>query len=306
MKKIVIGARNSKLSLAYVARVKRLILQKNSEISENDIVFKGIKTSGDIFHNKKLSEIGGKNLFCKEIEEKLIDKEIDLAVHSLKDMATFGKKDLVIGAYLKRNDFRDALISHKHESFEDLKNGLIVGSSSKRRELQLKSINKNILVSNIRGNIDTRINKLDTESLDAIILAVAGVTSLNLEKKIKKIFSVDEMLPAVGQVTVAVQCRSDDSYIREILKKTNHNETELCALAERQMLRTVGGDCDTAIGGLAVLENNKIRLRGQLFSDDGTKFFSCNILGKKDEADKIGEKAGDQLINLAGNLFKKN
>ena len=219
MAKIIIGARNSKLSLAYVARVKGLILQKNPEISDHEIEFKGIKTSGDMFQDKKLSKIGGKNLFCKEIEEKLTKKEIDIAVHSLKDMESFEKKNLMIGAYLKRNDSRDAFISLKHESLNDLKDGSIIGSSSRRRELQLKLINKNVSVSNIRGNIDTRIKKLETEKIDAIILAVAGVQSLQLEKKIKKIFSTTEMLPAAGQGIVAVQCRSDDLKTKDILKK---------------------------------------------------------------------------------------
>tara|TARA_Y100000817_G_scaffold303420_1_gene285332 strand:- start:407 stop:1315 length:909 start_codon:yes stop_codon:yes gene_type:complete len=302
---MIIGARNSKLSLAYVARVKRVILEKNPEINQNQIEFKPIKTSGDIFHDKKLSEIGGKNLFCKEVEEKLLSKEIDIAVHSLKDMESFEKKNLLIGAYLKRNDCREGFISLKHKSLNDLKDGSIVGSSSRRRELQLKLMNKNILIKNIRGNIDTRINKLATENFDAIILAVAGVESLNLEKKIKKIFTTEEMLPAVGQGTVAVQCRTDDKITKNILKKINDHETELCALAEREMLKTIGGDCDTAIGGLAILENGKIRLKGQLFSDDGKKNFTSEVFGKKDEALKIGKIAGNELINLAGKFFRK-
>ena len=306
MAKMIIGARNSKLSLAYVARVKRLILEKNPEINENDILFKAIKTSGDIFHDKKLSEIGGKNLFCKEIEENLLSKKIDIAVHSLKDMESFQKKNLVIGAYLERNDSRDAFISFKHKSLDDLKEGSIVGSSSRRRELQLKLINKNILVSNIRGNIDTRINKLDTKNLDAIILAAAGIKSLKLEKNIRKFFSTDEMLPAVGQGIVAVQCRVDDSYVKNILKKINNYETELCAIAEKNMLKIIGGDCDTAVGGLAIIENEKIRLKGQLFSDDGKQNFRSDVSGKKDEAMMIGKKAGNELIRLAGELFRKN
>ena len=305
MTKMIIGARNSKLSLAYVARVKTLILEKNPEIKQNDIEFKPIKTSGDIFHDKKLSEIGGKNLFCKEVEEKLLSREIDIAVHSLKDMESFEKKNLLIGAYLKRNNCRDGFISIKYKSLNDLKKGSIVGSSSRRRELQLKLINKNILVKNIRGNIDTRINKLVTEKFDAIILAVAGVESLKLKKKIKKIFTTDEMLPAVGQGTVAVQCRADDNNIKSILKSINDYETELCSIAEKDMLKTIGGDCDTAVGGLAVLENGKIRLKGQLFSDDGKKNFTCEVFGKKEEVVKIGKKAGNELINLAGKFFRK-
>jgi hydroxymethylbilane synthase len=156
MKKITIGARGSKLSLAYAAKVKRLILESNTSLSNNDIEIQSIKTSGDIFHDKKLSEIGGKNLFCKEIEESLMTKKIDVAVHSLKDMASVELPSLNIAAYIARNDFRDAFISFKHSNVKKLKN-CVMGSSSRRRDLQLKLINKDILVENIRGNIDKMV-----------------------------------------------------------------------------------------------------------------------------------------------------
>ena len=164
--------------------MKELLILKNKELNEENIHFKAIKTSGDINQNIKLSEIGGKKLFCKEIEEKLLNKEIDIAVHSLKDMETVENIDLTIGAYIKRNDYRDVIVSDKIKSLEDLKGKLIIGSSSRRRELQLKKINKNISVKSMRGNIDTRIKKLDEEKLDGIMLAAAGVKSLNLKSKI--------------------------------------------------------------------------------------------------------------------------
>ena len=161
MTKITIGARGSKLSIVYVEKVKELLIQKNNDLREENIDFKAIKTSGDINQNEKLSEIGGKNLFCKEIEEKLLKKEIDIAVHSLKDMESVEDSNLVIGAFLKRNDYRDVIISNKIKSLEDLKGKIVIGSSSRRRELQLKKINKNISVISLRGNIDTRIKKLE-------------------------------------------------------------------------------------------------------------------------------------------------
>ena len=183
MTKITIGARGSKLSIAYVEKVKKLLIQKNTDLKEENIDFKAIKTSGDINQNVKLSEIGGKNLFCKEIEEKLLKKEIDIAVHSLKDMESVEDNNLIIGAYIKRNDYRDVIISNKIKSLEDLKGKIVIGSSSKRRELQLKKINKNISVTSMRGNIDTRIKKLEEGKLDGIILAAAGVKSLHLDNK---------------------------------------------------------------------------------------------------------------------------
>jgi len=305
MKKIVIGARGSKLSLAYVTKVKALILEKNPELNEGDIFVKTIKTSGDIFNDKKLSEIGGKNLFCKEIEENLLRNEINMAVHSLKDMESEENNSLITGAYIKRNDPRDVFISLKYKNLEDLAKGTVIGSSSRRRELQLKLINQNISFLNIRGNIDTRIKKLEEGKLDAIILAAAGVKSLNFEKKINFFFPTEMMLPAVGQGTIAVQCRKNDEVTKNILSKINNYETNICANAEKQMLRTIGGDCDTAVGGFARLEYENIKLKAQLFSDDGKKSFNYETFGIKDEALSIGQKVGEKLLALAGKEFKK-
>ena len=159
MKKITIGARGSKLSLAYVEKVKSLILEKSKDLNDGDFVIKKIKTSGDIHSDVKLSEIGGKNLFCKEIEENLLENNIDIAVHSLKDMESEQNENLIIGAYVKRNDPREVLICNRIKNFNELFKGAKIGSSSRRRELQLKKINKNISVVNIRGNIDKRIQK---------------------------------------------------------------------------------------------------------------------------------------------------
>ncbi len=304
MTKITIGARGSKLSLAYVAKVKELLVKNNKEIKEQNIIFKAIKTSGDLNSNKKISEIGGKNLFCKEIEESLLAKEIDVAVHSLKDMESIENSKLLICAYLKRNDFRDVIISEKIKKINDLKDGVKIGSSSRRRELQLKRINNKISVINIRGNIDTRINKISENNLDGIILAAAGVKSLKLNKKIGLIFESDLILPAVGQGIIAVQCRKEDN-IKNLLKKINDHDTSLCAIAERKMLQTIGGDCNTAIGGLAEIKNNNLKLKAQLFSDNGEETFEHEITGHGADAFIIGKSMGEKLLNLAGEKFKK-
>ena len=305
MKKITIGSRGSKLSLAYVAKVKNFILEKSKDLKDNDLVIKTIKTSGDIHSDIKLSEIGGKNLFCKEIEENLLENNIDIAVHSLKDMESEQHENLMIGAYIKRNDPRDVLICKKINNFNELSKGAKIGSSSRRRELQLKRINKNISVLNIRGNIDTRIQKLEDQKLDAIVLAAAGVKSLNLENKIGLAFDMNEILPAVGQGIIAVQCRKDDEFIKNIIKKINDNETSLCAIAERRMLQTIGGDCETAIGGIAQIVNNKLVLKAQLFSDEGNESFDYNFTGNDEDAAYIGKTVGEKLLNLAGDKFKK-
>jgi hydroxymethylbilane synthase len=305
MIKITIGARSSKLSLAYVEKVRKLLLKSNKELKEENINFKAIKTSGDINQNIRLSEIGGKNLFCKEIEEKLISNEIDIAVHSLKDMESIENDNLVIGAYIKRNDFRDVIISKKIKDKEDLKGKIVIGSSSRRRELQLKKINQNISVVNMRGNIDTRIKKLDKEELDGIILAAAGVKSLNLNNKISISFEIEEVLPAVGQGVIAVQCKKNDEKVKSFLKNINDVETELCAKAERKMLQVIGGDCETAIGGLAVIDNKLLKLKAQLFSDSGSESFEHELTGKDIDAINIGKAMGEKLLSLAGKEFKK-
>jgi len=304
MKKIIIGARGSKLSLAYAAKVKRLILETQSKLIKDDIEIHSIKTSGDIFHDKKLSEIGGKNLFCKEIEESLLTKKIDIAVHSLKDMASEEIISLNIAAYIERNDPREVFVSFKHSNFKELKDG-IMGSSSRRRDLQLKLINKDILVKNIRGNIDTRIQKLKDGLYDGIVLALAGIKTLKLEENVKYIFSAEEMLPAVGQGIIAAQCRRDDTNIIKLLKKINNEETKQCALAERSLLKTLSGDCDTAVGGLATIKNNELILSTQLFSDNGNQDFIYKIKGKREDGIGLGKIAGTELLKKAGNNFKK-
>ena len=301
--KIIIGTRGSKLSLAYANKVKNLILSSDPTI-EKKIIIETIKTSGDLFQDKKISEIGGKNLFCKEIEDKLIKKKIDIAVHSLKDMDSIETKGLVIQAYLKRNDPRESFVSKRFKRLSELDNAKI-GSSSRRRELQLKLFNKKIKVENIRGNIDTRIKKVEKGEYDGAILALAGLKMLNLEKYAKEIFSIKDFIPTAGQGVIAVQCREDDEDIKEILKKINHNETEICALAERSFLKTLGGDCDTAVGCSAILNKNKIELKAQLFSDDGKKVFNVVKLGKSTQPFLLGKLAGEEILKKSENSFVK-
>jgi len=211
----------------------------------------------------------------------------------------------MIGAFIKRNDPRDALVSSKIKKINELKNNITIGSSSRRRELQLKKINKNISVVNLRGNIDTRIKKIEEKKLDAIILAAAGIKSLNLENRIGLTFEINEILPAVGQGIIAVQCRKDDKLISEIIREINDKETSLCAKAERKMLQTIGGDCETAIGGLAEIHNNNLKLKAQLFSDLGDESFDYELSGKDTDATYIGKSVGEKLLSLAGKKFKK-
>ena len=300
-KKIIIGARGSKLSLSYAEIVKKLFFSASNQ--KKKIEIKTIKTSGDIFHDKKISDIGGKNIFCKEIENQLLEKKIDIAVHSLKDMDSFEENNLIIGAYLKRNDPRDVIVLKKDKSLS--RDKLTIGSSSKRRELQFKSYFKNITCKNIRGNIDSRISKVKKGEYDGIILALAGLKMLKFENEIKEIFSEEKIIPSAGQGVIAVQCRKDDLENMKILEKINDENTKICALTERSLLKTIGGDCHTAVGVYAKIDKDNIIISSQLFSDDGLKSFSIKKSGDKKFPEKLGISAGKDLLYQSKGNYKK-
>ena len=302
-KKFIIGARGSKLSLAYSGHVKNLLIKSIPYFDDNLIEIKIIKTSGDIFQNKKISDIGGKGVFSKQIEEELLDSKIDLAVHSLKDLPTEMTKGLCINAVVKRNDPRDAFLSYSGKSFFELESQSIIGTSSFRRQAQLNLLRKDVKVIAMRGNIDTRINKLKNREFDAIVLSLAGIQMLNLEKEVKEIFTTEQMLPAIGQGVIALQCKKDDLKTLDILKNINNKDTYYCIQAERALLEAIGGDCDTAIGGLAKLSNNEIFLKSELFSNDGKKKFQSQSSGHFKEAKEIGYRVGKELLKKAGSNF---
>jgi len=302
-KKFIIGSRGSKLSLAYSGHVKDLLLKSNSQFDDNSIEIKIIKTSGDIFQNKKISDIGGKGVFSKQIEDELLDLKIDLAVHSLKDLPTKMTDGLCVNAVVKRNDPRDAFLSYSSKSFNELKPQSKIGTSSFRRQAQLNLLRNDIKIVAMRGNIDTRIKKLKNQEFDAIVLSLAGLKMLNLENEVKEVFTTDQMLPAIGQGAIALQCKKDDQKTLNILKTINDKETYYCIEAERALLEAIGGDCDTAIGGLAKISNEKISLKSELFSNDGNKKFEFQSSGHFKEAKEIGYKVGKELLKKAGPDF---
>ena len=302
--KFVIGSRGSRLSLTYSRHVKNLLLKFNPQFDDSSIEIKTIKTFGDIFQNKKISDIGGKGVFSKQIEDELLNLKIDLAVHSLKDLPSKMTDGLCVNAVVKRNDPRDAFLSHVSKSFFELKSRSKVGTSSLRRKAQLNSLRNDISIISMRGNIDTRIRKLKNKEFDAIVLSVAGLKMLNLENEAKEIFSVEQMLPAIGQGAIALQCRKDDQKTLDIAKMINDEDSYCCIEAERALLEAIGGDCDTAVGGLAKLLNKKIFLKSELFSNDGNKKFVAENFGHFKEAREIGYKVGKELLKKAGSDFK--
>ena len=303
-KNFLIGSRGSQLSLAYSGHVKNLLLKTNPQFDSSSIQIKIIKTTGDIFQNKKISDIGGKGVFSKQIEDELLDSKIDLAVHSLKDLPSKMTDGLCVNAVIKRNDPRDAFLSYSSKSFFELKSQSIIGTSSFRRKAQLNSLRNDINIVSMRGNIDTRIAKLKNKEFDAIVLSLAGLNMLNLENEAKEVFTVDQMLPAVGQGAIALQSRIDDKKTLNIVKMVNDEETYCCIQTERALLEAIGGDCDTAVGGLAKLSNETIILKSELFSNDGNKKFVVENSGHFKEAKEIGYKVGEELLKKAGSDYK--
>ena len=223
-KEIIIGTRGSKLALIYAQKVKDQII-KLANISDQQIKLKEIVTKGDQIQDKRLSEIGGKGLFSKNIEIELLEGNIDVAVHALKDMPANETDNLSTYAYLKRNDPREALITKNNKKISELNSNAIIGTSSYRREFQIKKIRNDLESKLIRGNVDTRIKKLDEGQYDAIVLSYAGLDALSLNSRISQTFSVSEMLPSAGQGIIALQCRSDDQEIKTTLNKINDHQT---------------------------------------------------------------------------------
>ena len=299
-KKIIIGSRGSKLALIYAERAKAKILEFYPEVE-----IKKITTAGDINQKDRLSEIGGKGLFSSKIENELMNKTIDIAVHALKDMPSYETEGLLTNCFLKRNDPREVLISSNNNLIKDLKPNSIVGTSSFRREFQLRKIRNDLNYKLIRGNVDTRIKKLNEKIYDAIILSYAGVSSLKLNANISQIFSTKEIIPSVGQGVVALQCRENDSEIIELLNKINHKRTSICVLAERQFLKVLDGDCETAVGAIANLESENINLEAELFSIDGKQRFYHKATKNINFSLELGKEVGEILKKESNNSYKR-
>ena len=222
-RKIIIGSRGSKLAMLYAKKAKDNIV-KTTDFSDEDVVIKKINTKGDEFQDVRLSEIGGKGLFSSNIEKELQDKNIDIAVHALKDMPALETKGLKTDSFLERNDPREILITMNKKKLSELKKNSVIGTSSFRREYQIKKIRSDLECKLIRGNVDTRIKKLKDGIYDAIILSYAGIKFLNFDDEISEIFSPEKVIPSAGQGIIALQCREGDEEIISVLKKINHNE----------------------------------------------------------------------------------
>ena len=302
-KKIIIGSRASKLAILYAQKAKDTIIQ-NTDLSESDIVIKKITTKGDQVKDVRLSEFGGKGLFTNNIEKELQDKNIDVAVHALKDLPGIETDGLITDTFLKRNDPNEILISRNKKKLKELDIKPIVGTSSYRREFQIKKIRPDVNCKLLRGNVETRINKLKEGQYDAIILSLAGIKYLQLENEISEKFTTEEIIPSAGQGIIALQCREDDQEIISLLKKINHNETYKRAHAERNILKVLEGDCETAIGAHSIIDGDNIIVEAELFSLDGSKRFYEKKIGKTTKFKEIGKEIGLILKTKSNNSYK--
>jgi len=299
--KIIIGSRGSKLALIYAEKVKKELRKEFLK----KIEIKKILTSGDENQKDRLSNLGGKGLFSKKIEIELINNHIDIAVHALKDIPSIETEGLITNFFLKRNSPNEILISNSNIKFEDLKPNSIIGTSSYRREFQLKQKRTDLNYKLIRGNVDTRIKKLESGEYDAILLAKAGIDALGFNEKITQEFNVDELIPCAGQGIIAIQCRDNDNEMKNILEKINNEDSRILANTEREVLKILEGDCDTAIGVYAKIKNEKINLKTELFSVDGNERYFMNESEEKKSFLSLSKNIGERLKSQSKGSYKK-
>ena len=296
---LVIGSRGSKLALWQAEHARERLVQLNPDI---EIRIEVIKTTGDV-KSDPLSVIGGKGVFTKELEDALLGERIDIAVHSLKDLPTILPAGLSISAIGEREDPRDALVLAAGSEFDatalgNLPHGAIIGTSSPRRLAQLRCwFGDKLEVKDLRGNVDTRIRKLDEGQYDAVILASAGLVRLGLQDRISLRIPIEHMLPAVGQGAIAIETRSDDEFAIEVTRKLDHRETRLACLAERSFLRSLGGGCQLPIAAHATIEKDLLKLDGLVATPDGSKRLRDTLSGSADSAEDIGALLASTLID---------
>ena len=299
--KILIGTRASKLALIYANRAKDEI----AKVFSGEIELIKITTEGDQNQEDRLSEIGGKGLFSKKIEEELLNKKIDLAVHALKDMPSEETAGLITNCFLKRNPPEEILITKDNKKFRELNSDSIIGTSSFRREFQLRRIRNDLNYKTIRGNVDTRISKLNNNDYDSVILSKAGIKSLKLDHLISEEFSTEKIIPSAGQGIVSIQCRNEDEDIINLLSKVNDKVTSISALAERKVLRILEGDCHTAVGVFSKVNNDDFEISGELFSIDGKKRYFKTIKDNSSNFLKASTELGNYLKSEAKDTYKK-
>ena len=297
-----IGTRGSPLALVQ-ARMVQARLAAALGVDVGAIELATIRTSGDMIQDRPLAEEGGKGLFTKEIEEALLDGRIDLAVHSAKDMPTLLPQGLMLAACLEREDARDVFISRKAPSLDALPRGATLGTTSPRRQAIAKRMRPDLRVVPLRGNVETRLRKLDEGQADAIILALAGLKRLGLQAQATKVMSVEEFLPAAAQGAIGIEAREKDSRVRDMLARIDHADTAVAVACERAFLAELDGSCRTPIAGHATLSGRVLHFRGLIVKPDGSAAHETAVAGALEDAATIGADAGRALRQYAGPGF---
>jgi hydroxymethylbilane synthase len=297
-----IGTRGSPLALVQ-ARAVRACLAAAIGTAEEAVELVVIRTTGDAIQDRPLAEVGGKGLFTKEIEEALLDGRVDLAVHSSKDMPTFSQPGLMLAACLEREDPRDVFISRTALSLQELPPGATLGTASLRRQAIAKRLRPDLKVVPLRGNVETRLRKLEAGEVDATLLALAGLRRLGLEKHATKVMSADEFLPAVGQGAIGIEARASDTRVRDLLARINHADTFDAVACERTFLAELDGSCKTPIAGHAVVTGSTVQFRGLIARPDGSAAHDIAGTGGRKDAATIGADCGRELKHRAGPGF---
>ena len=298
--KIRIATRKSPLALWQANFVKQNLLLAHKDLKVELIP---MVTQGDIILDSPLSKIGGKGLFVKQLEQAILNNEADIAVHSIKDIPAQFPEGLMLAAICQRDEVRDAFVANKYTSLNDLPEGAIVGTSSLRRQCQLRSHFPHLIIKDLRGNVGTRLNKLDDGQYDAIILASVGLKRLSLEHRITQYIGTDLMLPAVGQGAIGIESRTDDKQILDIISVLDDKKSRACIQAERAMNNALQGGCQVPIAGYCRLNNDELMLQGLVGRVDGSKIIKQQITGFINEAESLGEKLAKQLLNQGADLI---
>ena len=299
-KEIRIGTRASALALWQAEWVKSELEKKYPGMT---VTLTKIKTTGDKILDVPLAKVGGKGLFVKEIEEAMLANEIDIAVHSMKDVPTFFPDGLHLSCITKREDARDALLSRNKVKFKDLPKGANVGTSSLRRQAQLMNIRPDFVIHQLRGNVDTRLRKLKEGQYDAIILAAAGVKRLGLAENVSEYIDTEISLPAIGQGALGIECRVDDRELNDMIAFFNHVDSRVCVTGERALLRRLEGGCQVPIACYGEMKSGKLHLAGLVGSVDGKRIIKDAIDGEPDKAEKLGVTLAEMLLRKGADVI---
>ena len=297
--KIIVGIRDSKLSQIQTQEFISLAEKNIVGINQNTFQIKFIKTTGDIHNSERLDKIGGKGLFVKEIESHILKGDIDIGVHSMKDMPATSHHELEIFCLMKRLDNSDVLISNNGKTLSSLDNGAVIGTSSIRRRAQILNVRSDLKIKLLRGNVDTRMKKLKNREYDAIILAYAGLKRLGMEAEITEILDHRIFLPAGGQGLVGVQSKKNSPY-RKLFKKINDESSEMTNIAERNFLKTINANCNSPVSVYARINHENINIDCQVFKHDGTELFKKSLTEKKQNYHIIGNQLGELVLKSLG------